>query len=340
MEYVNIEDRLIVSSPGNGGLTYIERENQVVLCNKASTGIYLGGEGFFCGLQEDGGTRLVVSRNGTSAVVELSTSALDIHDVLFHHDLLYIVATQQNEVVCLDSSLNPINRWKLAGEEDSAHINSCAIYRGKLIASAFGEFTHHREYKNGTLGLGRVFDVVTGESIITGLSQPHSLTVHEDLLYLCSSEENLLKVYDGQKLITSVQVPGYARGVAIGESSIYVGLSLSRNASSDNSSLNSGAIAVIDKQSMKMIGLNTIGFREIYDIRIVKNYADIFRTYEAQQAEIKALLDNVNLTKQQLEVQEQKIKEYRGALESITNSKSWKITKPLRYVNSLFEKLK
>jgi len=341
----NLEDNLIVSSPGIGGLTYLEGKNQVIVSTKASTGIYLGEEGFFCGLQGDGGNHLILAKDGSPKLVELDKRSLDIHDVLVNEGLIYYVATQNNEVVCLDNSLKKINSWQLSGEEDSSHINSVAIYKGRLIASVFGSFETHREYKNGTLGLGRVFDVYTGETLISGLSQPHSLTVENNYLYLCSSEEKTLHVYEDYLLINTVLVPGYARGVAVGANYIYVGISLSRNVNSDESKLTSGAIAIIDKKSMECIALNMLSFREVYDIRIVNQYFNILSMFQPQQIEIKDLKDSLEKCKYEIEARDKAIEARDKAIEArdkaiaqMIDSRSWRLTRPLRVAKTVLFK--
>ena len=338
-----LEDNLLVSSPGVGGLTYLEGSNQITISAKASTGIYIGKEGLFCGLQENGGNHLIVAKDGAFDDIELAKYALDIHDVLVYENLIYFVATQNNSVVCLDRDFKIVESWQFPGEEDSSHINSVAVYKGRLIASAFGNFKLHREYKNVTQGLGRVFDVRTGETLIEGLSQPHSLTVVNNYLYLCSSEENTLHIYDGQSLVKSVLIPGYARGIAVGENYIYVGISLSRNVNSDISKLSSGAIAVIDKKSMICLGLNMLSFREVYDIRIVKQHSNIFTLMQLQQLDTQVLLKALEKHKQEIEIRDKEIeirdKEIEHldkAITHIISSKSWRITKPLRDIRSAF----
>lgn len=330
-----LEDNLLISSPGVGGLTYLEGRNQVTISTKASTGIYIGKEGLFCGLQENGGNHLILAKDGASDDIELAKDALDIHDVLVHENLIYFVATQTNAVVCLNSDFKIVDSWQLSGEEDSSHINSVAVYKGRLIASAFGNFKLHREYKNGTQGLGRVFDVRTGETLIEGLSQPHSLTVENNYLYLCSSEENTLHVYKDQTLIKSVLIPGYARGVAVGEDYIYVGISLSRNVNSDISKLTSGAIAVIDKKSMIIVGLNMLPFREVYDIRIVNQHSNIFSIFQTTQLEIKALKLNLESSKSEIEDLSKAVQDREQILKNIMASMSWKLTKPLRIIKAI-----
>jgi hypothetical protein len=185
-----IEDNLLVSCPDLGGMVYLEGSSKAIIINtRPSTGICFGKSELVWANQDNGGRCLTEAKNGLARQIEISPHPLDIHDVLLKDGKIYLALTYDNEIVCLNSDYQRINAWKLPGENDSAHLNSIAIYQGRLIASLFGRFKKHREYKNGTLGLGAIIDVHTGKTLIDGLSQPHSLTVKDDLLYFCSSEE-------------------------------------------------------------------------------------------------------------------------------------------------------
>ena len=226
-------------------------------------------------------------------------------------------------------------------------VYSVAVYKGRLIASAFGNFKLHREYKNGTKGLGRVFDVRTGETLIEGLSQPHSLVVENNYLYLCSSEESTLHIYKDETLVKSILIPGYARGLAVGEDCIYVGISLSRNVNSDNSKLTSGAIAVLDKKTMIIVGLNMLPFREVYDIRIVNQHSNIFELIKFHQLDTQDLVDTLEKNKQEIESRNKEIESRNKEIETltkiieeITSSNSWQITKPIRVIKNIITAMK
>ncbi len=219
--------------------------------------------------QEDDGKSLRVIRRAGTEEVMLSEDRLDLHDVLALENKVYVVATETNSVVMLDPHLVQIDSWRLPGENDAAHLNSVAFYDGKLLASAFGRFEHHREYKNGTVGCGIVIDIQTGETYLDGLSQPHSLTVIDDLLYLCNSEERQLRIYRGKKLLQRVDLPGYTRGIAFSAGYLYVGLSLSRNAQSVDDRQVSAAIVVLDRETLRQEEYFSIPSREIYDIRLL-----------------------------------------------------------------------
>ncbi len=364
---ITIGDELIVSSPDNGGLSYIAGDQVTVIDWHATTGLFVDESQLIWGYQENGGRHVNVIKAGKYSQVELSKSALDIHDILIHDQHLYIVTTDNNSVIQLDDTFNIADSWQLPGEHDSAHINSVAYYGGHLIASIFGHFEKHRGYKGDTLGKGQVIDLVSGKTCIDGLSQPHSLTVVDNQLYLCSSEDMALHIYDGYKLDRKISLPGYARGICVGKDHIYVGISISRNIDPDKRGGHKGSIVVIEKQSLLPVGMVQIPFREIYDIRLVHNYRNFMAVVKQSQvnvdtriSELLKTLDLRNESVEQLQAgiknYEAGIKEYQAAnvqlqasikkyqaanvqlqaeYQAVLLSRSWRVTKPLRYIEQL-----
>jgi hypothetical protein len=346
-----IEDHLLISCPGGkgiGGLAYLEEKGVAVVSAFSSTGICFGETVFVWALQDDGGRCLLESRNGSPRRIEISTGPVDIHDVLLAGERMYLAASQHNAVMCLDGDYNCIEKWQLPGEEDSSHLNSVALYQGRLLASVFGRFTKHREYKEGTRGRGQIIDIRSGEVMLDGLSQPHSLTVDGDLLYFCGSEDKMLYVYDGWRLVSSVALPGYARGIAVGENFIYVGISLSRNVEHEQHELASGAVAVIDRKTMAFTGVREIPFREIYDLRIIHRHIDLIALLAAQEG-----LNRLAAEKgQQAEVYNQALAECTAKVQDlelllaernqqiaeITGGGFWRLTGPVRSLARFFHK--
>ena len=323
-------DQLLVSSPGEGGITYFNGIEQSIISIRPTTGLVVDGNRIIFAYQDNGGNILRVVDKEKSKNIELSSGMLDLHDVYFYQDTIYVVATENNEVIHYDKNFKVINRWKLIGEHDSAHINSITIYNGRLIASIFGRFNFNREYKKDTKGRGQVIDVITGNTVIDGLSQPHSLRVANNLLYLCNSEEKELHIYEGFKLKFKMSFSGYTRGIGFGNKKIYVGISSSRNIDRNGEKPDFGYIAVIDNVSMKVENTISIPFREIYDITVVTNNLDkVF--YEERDNQF---LECVNLRRSN----EKKIIRYMDRINYMTNSRSWRITSPLRSVVDFFYK--
>jgi len=261
---------------------------------------------------------------------------MDLHDLLVSDGHTYAAATESNSVMCFDGDLNNTASWGLSGEHDSAHLNSVAFYRGELLASVFGRFQRHREYKEGTRGRGEVVNIQTGETLINGLSQPHSLTVVDDLLYLCSSEDREVRVYRGQELLQKISVPGYARGLAVGAESIYVGLSLSRNAPAAGQGAGGASIAKINRQTMQLEELVQLAAHEIYDIRIINRASWVLPHVLSESVDdrVRYLMDSLTLYKRGYE----SYKSTHDDLERITGSLSWKVMRPFLYLEKIIRK--
>lgn len=354
MHNIELEDSLLVSSPGVGGLIYLEGKNQVVLSTQAVTGIYSSSEELILAPQADGGRFVIQAKAGSAKKTALSSRPMDTHDALKVEDSIYIGVTQTNEIIRFDSNFNQKESWRLPGEEDSSHLNSITIYRGRLIASIFGNFTQYRQYKEGTEGLGRIYDVRTGETLVAGLSQPHSLTVVDDLLYFCNSQQKQLVIYDGERVISTTILPGYARGLAVGDRYIYVGISLSRNIDTELHELTSGAISILDRNTMECIGIKLLPFREVYDIRIITRHADLLGVMAMQEKQnidldqliiasdekISALTQELVLHKARNQELEQAVIAGNKQIETMKKISSWrfKITGPLRQVGQYIKK--
>lgn len=282
---IEISDPLLVSCPNTGGLVYIHGNSHLVITYSDVTGVSDYGEAFIWVLQDNGARSLQRVVNGGIETIELDPEYIDLHDVLVSEENIFAVHTKTNQVVRYNTNFEEMERWGLEGAQDSSHINCIAIYKDKLIASIFGRFHEFREYKNGTKELGEVIDVVSNKVLIRGLSQPHSLLVKDELLYLCNSEANELCVYKDKTLETRIKLPGYTRGLAISDDFIYVGLSKSRNVNGASKQMGAG-IAIVRRDDLFLEGVMAVPFSEIYEIKLVGNkFSAILKMLLAYQNE-------------------------------------------------------
>ncbi|MEP6898967.1 MAG: DUF4915 domain-containing protein, partial [Rhodanobacter sp.] len=267
---LNIEDLLFISAPNGGGLFHAHRHLLMPLTNEDTTGISLSGEGIVWCVQSDGGRWFREVRQGALSTASAAEGPLDLHDVLSTADGNYAVFTETNRVVRLDHAFQVQESWSFGDEPDSAHVNCIAMHDGRLIASMFGAFATHRGYKGKTRRSGQVIDVRSGDVLIEKLSQPHSLVTVGEQLWLCSSEDRAVHVYDRNfRLERERTLPGYTRGLAVGQDFVYVGLSRSRNLESgDVGEFTSAVVAVLNRHSLEVVGYLPLPCNEIYDIRI------------------------------------------------------------------------
>lgn len=267
---LNIPEPLFISAPNNGGLLYAHRHLLMPLLHEDATGLCVTAEGLVWCVQAEGGHVLRHIRDGRLLTTSLSQVPLDLHDVLQGPDGTYAVFTETNQVVRLDEAFQVREQWRFGAEPDSAHVNCLAWHDGRLIASMFGGFTEHRGYKGQSRKAGRVVDVRTGEVLIDGLSQPHSLVSADGQLWLCSSEDCEVRIYDQSfRLLRSIALPGYTRGLAVGAQAVYVGISRSRNLPLDEvGAFDSAVVSVLERQTLSVLGYVPVPWNEIYDIRL------------------------------------------------------------------------
>jgi GT2 family glycosyltransferase len=271
---LKVPDTLLLTCPNGGGIALLDEYLCLPLAETDITGLALGtGAALWC-LQENGANSVREVSNGQLRTVRLSDQPMDLHDILLEGEDVYVAATQLNAVIKLDRKLGEAKQhFTIEGESDSSHLNSLAVHNGRLVASIFGRFSSHRGYKGKTRGAGEVLDVGSGKTLLGGLSQPHSLVSDGERLYLCSSEDKELIVCDGFEPIKRVSLPGYARGLAIGDHHVYVGLSCSRNLEIESQTgyFESAAVAILRKKDLEIVGAIQVPWKEIYDIRVVRD---------------------------------------------------------------------
>lgn len=263
-----IDETLLISCPGtNGGLLIGHGLGFERLSPRPMTGLFARDQSILCARQDDDGRAVLVCGGSSAGERLLSRTPLDLHDIFVLDGKTYVAATAQNGVLCFDEDWNLLTTWSLPGEQDSSHLNSIAFHGDRLLVSVFGRFDRYRQYKEGTVERGEVIDIITGQTFIKGLSQPHSLTVVDDYLCVCNSEMKEVRLYENGALVNVVPVPGYARGFAAGREKFYVGLSKSRNV--DVRSDRHASIAVIDRGNLNLLMTIEVPADEIYDIRVI-----------------------------------------------------------------------
>lgn len=261
-------DALLASSVNGGGLFVVAEGAIDRISPIDTTGIAITADGFIWARQVAGPAELRRTRSSDVERVVLTEQQFDLHDVLLVGDLLYVVATEINTLFEFDAeTYAEKRRWTLAGEPDSQHLNSVCVHEGRILVSRFGGFARHRGYKGQTRGAGQVVDIETGDVVIDGLSQPHSLTSIGEVLWLCDSEAHRVCAFRGVSLVMELQVGGYARGLAFGSSRLYVGISRSRNEAEGSTS--AAAIASFDLTDLRPRDRIEFPANEIYDLVVI-----------------------------------------------------------------------
>ncbi|HZX80945.1 MAG TPA: glycosyltransferase [Lysobacter sp.] len=271
MTSVLTPDTLLVSGPNGGGLALIRAGRVVQVIADSATGIAVGaGRIAWCAQAAGDPSELRIVQGGSIVSMRVADDDLDLHDLVDDGDGWLAVATMRNAIVRIDADgvVAPIHEFP--GEPDAMHLNSLGRHEGRLLASAFGRFQTHREYKGRSRGAGLVLDVASGDAVFEDLSQPHSLVSHEGSLYLCDSEASAVVRIEADGRETRVTLPGYTRGLCVSGDYVYVGLSRSRNQSERAlERFPSAVVATLRRSDLTMLGHVALPWSEIYDVKAV-----------------------------------------------------------------------
>jgi GT2 family glycosyltransferase len=290
---VNLFNDLMISSPNqNGGLFFLSGREFIKVDSFGTCGISAAGKYLARGIQPD---VLVIYANPPIEIKKEKDNFYDIHDVLFFENHYYIVSTQTNEIIKLDQQGEEVRRWGFPGEEDSMHINCIAIWNNKIVFSAFGDFKIHRGYKADSHKSGYIKDLYTGETLIAGLSQPHSMMQYKNNLILANSETGEIFEYSpAGNFLRSKKLDGYTRGLEIKDGILYIGISKTRNVSDVTRSR--AALFAVDVDTFEVVDFIDAPFDEVYsivsvqDIKLVK-YFDVFSEYALKRQVDKMTVD-------------------------------------------------
>lgn len=214
------------------------------------------------------------------------TNNVDVRDVAFVGDDLWVVSTHFNCLATLDSDYSFTPRWKpffisdiVRG--DRCHLNGLAVVNGRpKYVTARGETDSFLGWQPGQVTGGVVLDVDANEVMLRGLAMPHSPRWHDDKLWLLNAGAGELLAIDpksGRKDVVCV-LPGYARGLCfagpfalvglgrIREEHIFDGLPVQKRFDK----LICG-IAVVDLRNGQMVGRLELvtGCHELFDVRFL-----------------------------------------------------------------------
>ena len=150
------------------------------------------------------------------------------HTAVSVNDELYIAASLKD---CVIRSKPLEDRhsvfWKHGlGQKDTIHLNSIAHHQGDFYISAFGPRTDFWHSAHN----GYIQNITTGNKVITGLKQPHTLVSYEDDLYYCNSATSDVRKLGGDENL-HIEGNGYVRGMAFDKKTLAVATSRGRKRS-------------------------------------------------------------------------------------------------------------
>ncbi len=214
------------------------------------------------------------------------TGDLNIHDLAFGSDTLWLVNTRFSCLAALSKDFSFVPRWQprfisQVAPEDRCHLNGLAMVDGRpRFVTALGESDKVGGWRPTKATGGILVDVDSGEIVLRGLSMPHSPCWHEGYLWLLNSGTGELwriDIQSGHYDVVST-LPGFLRGLCcvgnyalvglcqIREQHIFGGLPVQQRFDR----LVCG-VAVVDLRSGQLVGMLefTAGCQELYDVQFL-----------------------------------------------------------------------
>ena len=161
------------------------------------------------------------------------TGDVRVHEVAFAQGELWIVATNFSCLATLDAQHSFVPRWTppfISGlaNEDRCHLNGLCVVDDKVkFVTALGETDAAGGWRENKASGGILIDVESGETVLSGLSMPHSPRWYDDRLWLLESGKGTLSVadLDTGTVETVAELPGFTRGLIFAGGLAFVGLS-------------------------------------------------------------------------------------------------------------------
>ncbi|WP_414568799.1 TIGR03032 family protein [Nostoc sp. CCY 9925] len=231
------------------------------------------------------------------------TGDLNTHDLLFGQDTLWLVNTRFSCLATLSNQFNFIPHWqpKFISQlvrEDRCHLNGLALVNGQpKYVTALGETDVVGGWRANKATGGILIDVENNETLLRGLSMPHSSYWHQGYLWLLNSGRGELWRVNPQTLEHDVVcvLPGFLRGLTCVGTYALVGLCQIRErhifgnlpVQERFGQLLCG-VAIIDLQNGQTVGMLEFlaGCQELYAVQFLPG---VFRPniLNAERAEIR-----------------------------------------------------
>ncbi len=165
--------------------------------------------------------------------VSYFTGDLNIHDLSFGSEGVWIVNTRFSCLATLSSEFSFVPQWQPSfiseiAPEDRCHLNGLAMVEGKpKYVTALGKSDEVGGWRSQKATGGIILDVDTGEMILESLSMPHSPRWYQNYLWVLNSGQGELWRIDpktrNHEIISAL--PGFGRGLAFVGDWALVGLS-------------------------------------------------------------------------------------------------------------------
>jgi len=156
-----------------------------------------------------------------------------IHEMAYIGREIWAVNTRFSCLCTFDADSSFVPRWRpnfvsALAPEDRCHLNGMAIKDGRIkLVSCLGATDTPGGWRENKRDGGRVLDIETGETVISGLSMPHSPRFHGGHVWILESGYGTISTADLKTGKTQIiaKLPGFTRGLDFYGPFAFIGLS-------------------------------------------------------------------------------------------------------------------
>jgi hypothetical protein len=188
-----------------------------------------------------------------------------VHDVAWDGDDLVVVSTWHNAVRWFGPDGRMLREVVFDGPPDSRHLNCLTRRDGEWYATMFGPVGPFGGSSPKRAGAGRIVRLTTGETVVGGLTAPHTPRWLDGLWLVCDSAGHELLAIDeaSGRVVRRVACGDFTRGLAADETFFYVGTSRGRP---DQATRECAGIVVIDRSTWTQVERISVPAQAIYDL--------------------------------------------------------------------------
>jgi uncharacterized protein (TIGR03032 family) len=161
------------------------------------------------------------------------TGDIRIHEIEYAQGELWLVATNFSCLATLNAEHSFVPRWKppfisQLTAEDRCHLNGlCVIDDEPRYVTALGETDVAGGWRENKANGGVLIDIESGETVLRGLSMPHSPRWYDGKMWVLESGKGTISVadLDAGTTETVAELPGFTRGLLFAGGLALIGLS-------------------------------------------------------------------------------------------------------------------
>jgi len=212
------------------------------------------------------------------------TGDIRIHEIGFASGELWLVNTRFSTLCTLDEAGRAVPRWRppfvtQPAAEDCCHLNGMAIVDGRVrFVTALGATNTAGGWREGKAAGGLLLNVDSGETVLRGLSMPHSPRRHGDRLFVLESGRGTIATADVAtgRVETIAALPGFTRGLAFAGPFAFVGLSQVRG------SHVFGGLPLTERVADRQCGVDVVDLRSGRVVASLRFEGDVRELFDVQ----------------------------------------------------------